>query len=59
MLPFADGTACMLCGEVMVQGQALDLDHSTPRALDPGSVGDRIVHASCNRSVGGRTRRPA
>ena len=56
-LPFAYGRLCALCGEVMLEGQPLDLDHSTPRAHDPASVGDRFVHASCNRSAGGRTRR--
>jgi hypothetical protein len=30
--------------------QRLDLDHSTPLHLDPHSIGDRIVHARCNRS---------
>lgn len=51
LLPKAYGMACALCGLVMLKGQALDLDHSTPLALG-GSVGDRIIHAACNRSAG-------
>lgn len=54
LLPAAIGTACPLCEKTMTADQALDLDHSTARAIDATSVGDRIVHASCNRSAGAR-----
>lgn len=40
----------------MLRGQALDLGHSTDVALDPFAKGDRIEHASCNRSAGARLR---
>jgi hypothetical protein len=40
----------------MLEDQALDLDHTVPLALG-GRHGDRIVHARCNRSVGGGVRR--
>lgn len=50
LLPLALGLPCPLCGAVMTAADALDLDHSTPLALDPGAVGDRIVHARCNRA---------
>jgi hypothetical protein len=33
----------------MLQGQALDLGHSTPLRVDRNAIGDRIEHASCNR----------
>lgn len=49
LLPAAIGTACPLCGQTMRAGEQLDLDHSLQRRDHPGSVGDRIVHASCNR----------
>jgi hypothetical protein len=45
----AYGTACLHCGGLMLPGQALDLDH---RAGGDGYRG--MVHASCNRSEGGR-----
>lgn len=51
LLPKAYGCPCPLCGRVMLQGQALDLDHSLPRAFG-GRVGDRITHARCNRGQG-------
>lgn len=50
LLPSAIGTSCALCGDVMTAEQPLDLDHSTPLRVDPASVPDRIVHASCNRA---------
>ena len=37
------------CGQLMVAGQDLDLDHTVPRAVDASSVGDRIVYAACDR----------
>lgn len=57
LLPAAIGTDCPLCGYEMRIGQALDLDHSVPLADDPASVGDRIVHAECNRKAGARNHR--
>lgn len=55
LLPDAIGTLCPLgCGELMLEGQALDLDHSTPRVLNRAAHGDRIVHARCNRAAGAR-----
>jgi hypothetical protein len=52
LLPHAYGKPCPLCGELMLKGQALDLDHSVP-LIEGGTKGDRITHASCNRSAGG------
>ena len=52
LLPYAYGTLCPLCGQVMQEWQQLDLDHATPLVLGGGEVGDRITHARCNRSVG-------
>lgn len=53
LLPYAYGTACPLCGMTMYEDQPLDLDHSVPVALGGGATpGDRIAHASCNRSAG-------
>ena len=59
LLPQAYGTRCPLCPRLMLRGEALDLDHSTPLVADPTSKGDRIVHATCNRSAGGRLARSA
>lgn len=61
LLPYAYGTLCPFhgvvatCPGLMQRDQDLDLDHSIPRSLG-GTVGDRIVHASCNRSWGNGTR---
>ena len=53
LLPYAYGLTCPLCGLTMYEGQALDLDHSTPVVLGGGvEPGDRMAHASCNRSAG-------
>lgn len=52
LLPYAYGTACPICGRPMLRGQALDLDHSVPVAYGNTGAGDRITHASCNRSAG-------
>jgi hypothetical protein len=49
LLPLAYGTACPLCGEVMLAHQALDLHHPIRLVDDSASVGTQIVHASCNR----------
>lgn len=61
LLPAAIGTDCELCGDVMLDGQPLDLDHSVPLREDPASVADRVVHSVCNRawrSSGVPRRRP-
>jgi hypothetical protein len=49
LLATAIGTRCALCGDVMLAHQALDLDHSVRLVDDATAIGDRIVHASCNR----------
>jgi hypothetical protein len=49
LLPLAIGTSCPLCGQLMLAHQRLDLHHSVPLRLDPTSIADEIVHASCNR----------
>lgn len=49
LLPLSWGTPCGFCGELMVEGQRLDLDHSVPLRDDPSAVGDRMVHSACNR----------
>lgn len=54
LLPAAYNTPCALCGELMVRGQDLHLDHSQALAVNATSKGDRIVHAWCNTSAGGR-----
>lgn len=52
LLPLAYGKRCPgKCGRIMTRGMALDLDHSVPLILG-GTVGDRIICASCNRSAG-------
>ena len=48
LLPAAFGTMCPLCGEVMLPGQDLHLDHTVPLSVDRTARGDRIVHARCN-----------
>jgi hypothetical protein len=53
LLPYAYDTTCPMCGLLMLEGQALDLDHTLPVILGGGGEpGDRMVHASCNRSSG-------
>ena len=47
MLPVAYGKPCAVCGQPMTADQKLDLDHSISVML--GGIGDRIVHARCNR----------
>jgi hypothetical protein len=58
MLGNAIGTPCPLCGQPMLSSQPLDLDHTLPLMDNPYSVGDRIVHATCNRGRA-RTRAPS
>lgn len=64
LLPFAYGKPCPMCGQVMEISHNLDLDHSIPVAMG-GTVGDRIVHRTCNIRAGAklgnevaRSRRP-
>ena len=47
MLPVAYGKPCAICGQPMTADQKLDLDHTISVML--GGIGDRIVHARCNR----------
>ncbi|WP_156759547.1 hypothetical protein [Microbacterium karelineae] len=54
LLPTAYGTPCPRCGEVMLESDELDLGHSVDLALDAHAIGDRIEHASCNRSAGAK-----
>lgn len=57
LLPSAYGTPCPLCGDLMLRGQRLDLDHAVPRVLGGPDAGPRrIAHARCNRSAGSRLR---
>lgn len=56
LLPTAYGHRCPICAQVMLQGQDLDLDHSTPIAFG-GTRADRITHAHCNRVRGNQTKR--
>jgi hypothetical protein len=43
LLPSAYGTPCVRCGEPMLKGQALHLDHNSQR---DGYLG--FAHAKCN-----------
>lgn len=52
LLPLAYGTPCPRCGDIMLETDELDLGHSTDHAVDSYALGDRIEHASCNRSAG-------
>jgi len=60
LLPRAYGTVCPYagvdprCPGLMLRGQALDLDHATPRALGGTLAGARITHRGCNRRAGSR-----
>jgi hypothetical protein len=47
---------CPLCGNPMLRGQRLDLDHSVPRSMG-GRLGDRMAHSRCNSSRGNGTKR--
>ena len=49
LLADAAGRPCVLCGQPMLPGQDLDLDHA------PDGSGYRgMAHATCNRADGGR-----
>lgn len=52
LLPAAHYSPCPRCGLLMLPDEALDLGHSTDLVDQPGRIGDRIEHASCNRSAG-------
>lgn len=57
LLPLAYGTPCRRCGQLMLEGQALDLGHPDhrPRMADPHNLaGAAIEHTSCNRRAGQR-----
>jgi hypothetical protein len=49
LLPFAYGQTCHHCGNTMLPGQALDLDHTDDRTGYRG-----MAHATCNRRAGAR-----
>ncbi|WP_018658470.1 hypothetical protein [Actinomadura flavalba] len=51
LLPQAYGQPCTRCGEVLVEGEELDLDHTDDRGAYNG-----FAHRSCNRRAGGRKR---
>lgn len=49
LIPFAYGHPCIHCGQPMLPGQELHLDHNAD------GIGYRgMVHAFCNMSEGGR-----
>jgi hypothetical protein len=50
----AERRPCPRCGEPMLAGQDLDAGHSIDRVRSPGARADRVEHASCNRSAGGK-----
>ena len=52
LLPRAYGTACVRCGDPMLRGQALDLDHNDERTGYNG-----FAHAECNRRAAGEKSR--
>ncbi len=60
LLPLAYGTLCPFhqddprCPGLMERGQALELDHSVPRALGGHAAPRRMAHAGCNRRAGAR-----
>lgn len=49
LAPKAIGKACHFCGELMLEGQPLALDHTEDRTGYRG-----MVHLSCNAADGGR-----
>lgn len=54
LVPKAIGEPCPRCGHLMLKGQDLDLGHSKDRSLHPNARADRVEHANCNRSAGGK-----
>lgn len=54
LLPLAYGRPCPRCGELMLKGQFLDLDHVVSRCMG-GIGGPRVIaHRRCNRSAGAK-----
>lgn len=51
-----EGQPCARCGEPMFTSQDLDADHTDPRALNPNSIADRLLHSRCNRQAGVETK---
>ena len=51
-LPAAYGQICKLCHRVMVEGEAVELDHILPVRLHGPGGPTRIVHARCNSKRG-------
>lgn len=49
LLPYAIGTPCPRCNELMHADEPLDLGHSEALKDNKYSRGDRIEHANCNR----------
>jgi 5-methylcytosine-specific restriction endonuclease McrA len=47
-----EGMPCPRCGLPMSKTQTLDLDHVIPRVLGGADGVTRLMHSSCNRSVG-------
>jgi len=52
LLPRAWGTPCSRCGEPMLQGQELDLDHDDEDRTQYRG----FSHSECNRAAGARKR---
>jgi 5-methylcytosine-specific restriction endonuclease McrA len=52
LLPLAYGKVCVYCGDVMLRGQPLDLDHVVPRMFGGAGGPTRMVHSRCNRRMG-------
>ncbi len=49
LLKTAYGTPCTRCGQLMIEGQPLDLDHADDRTSYLG-----FAHRRCNRAAGAR-----
>ena len=54
LLPLAYGKPCPLCGNLMLEGQPLDLDHVQPRVMGGAGGPVRMAHRVCNRRAGAR-----
>lgn len=52
LLPLAYGSRCPFCGQPMLKGQKLDLDHAIPRVMGGAGGPTRMAHAHCNRRMG-------
>ncbi len=51
LLPYAWGKPCTRCGQPLVRGDLVDLDHSEDRTHYLG-----FAHRTCNRSAGAQKR---